>query len=89
LLWQHAICFNGLHRSCRLTQTLPLLWLELRMRLNRPYWVTWLSHLVLDNSRGLLPSIFSPGFLLCRDGQNIFDFFKTFALTNVSLPARA
>jgi hypothetical protein len=90
MLWQQVGCCNGLLRFCRNARTVPFLTLELRFRLNLRYWSARLSRLMFRcDGCPLFPFIFSGKFLLRRDGHNIFDFFKTLSLSDVSPPARA
>lgn len=87
LLWQHVGYCNRLLRFCRGARTVPFLIFELRFRLNLRYWVQRLSQLLRhDEVRRVCPAILSSTFLLLRYGRNIFDFFKTFSLSDISPP---
>jgi hypothetical protein len=89
VLWQVMFSNSGLQPCSRLAHTLSVMVLELRLHLNVHHWVTRVSRLGLHPScrRNFLPPIVSSKFLLRRDGQHIFDFFKTFSLNDVSPPA--
>ncbi len=91
LLWQQLFFPSGLLRYCRTRQTVPYLLLELRMRLNMRYWVVRLSKLALRSCdcHGFLASSARHDYLPYRYGRQIFDFFKTLSLTDVSPPAVA
>lgn len=87
LLWQQVGYCNSLLRFCRGARTVPFLVFELRFRLNLRYWVQRLSQLLLRiNFRHFFPTIQSDKLLLRRDGRNIFDFFKTLCISDISPP---
>jgi len=89
LLWQQ-LCFpSGLLRFCRTCQTVPYLMLELRMRLNMRYWVSWLSLSMVQANTCQTHSftISHHDYLASRDGRRIFDFLKTLSIADVSPPA--
>ncbi|MGH7455434.1 MAG: hypothetical protein ACRENG_29035 [bacterium] len=85
VLWQIMFSNSGLQPCSRLAHTLSVLVLE---HFNVHHWVTRVSRLGLPPScrRNALPPILSSKFLLRRDGQHIFDFFKTLSLNDVSPP---
>ncbi len=85
VLWQIMFSNAGLQPCSRLAHTLSVLVLE---HFNVHHWVARVSRLGLQPSRcrNSLPPILSSKFLLRRDGQHIFDFFKTFSLNDVSPP---
>ncbi len=87
-VWPLAISSCGLHPFSRLAQNLPWLIQELRIQLNLHYLLARVSRLALyaNSRRNTLPPLFSAKFLLRRDGQDIFDFLKTFSLNDVSPP---
>jgi hypothetical protein len=91
LLWQQLSFSSGLLRFCRTYRTAPYLLLELRLRLNLRYWVTRLWKSCLHNSfrTSVSSPVLSAPSLRRRDGQNIFDFFKTLSLSDVSPPVAA
>lgn len=91
MIWQLMMSSYGIHPFGRLGQALPLLLVELSQRLKLRYWLAKISRLALNTkSRHKFPLVFfSPEFLLCRDGPNIFDFFKTLSLNDVSPPVCA
>jgi hypothetical protein len=78
-----ALCIlNG-----RVAQTLSWLVSGLQMQCNLPAWLTKVMRRIIDaNFHDLLPPILSLKFLLRRDGRNIFDFFKTLSLNDISPP---
>jgi hypothetical protein len=92
MLWLQLTYGGGLSRYCRIRRVLPFLTLELRMRLNPRYWISQISQFVFHsfNDRPIVfTSVLSAYFLLRRDGRNIFDFFKTLSIDDVSPPVLA
>ncbi len=85
VLWQVMFANSDLQPCSRLAHTLSVL---VREHFNVHHWVARVSRLGLHPScrRNALPPILSSKFLLRRDGQHIFDFFKTFSLNDVSPP---
>ena len=86
VLWQVMFSNSGLQPCSRLAHTLSVL---VREHFNVHHWVTRVSRVGRHPSRrrNSLPPILSSKFLLRRDGQHIFDFFKTLSLNDVSPPA--
>lgn len=91
MIWQLMMSSYGILPFGRRGQVLPLLVVELSPRFKLHYWLAKISRLALNTkSRHKFPLVvFSPEFLLRRDGPNIFDFFKTFSLNDVSPPVCA
>lgn len=89
-LWQLLLFGYGLQREKRTTFFSPVTIMQNWARFNGRYWASDFSPFIdLLNWRHLLPPILSPKFLLRRDGQDIFDFYKTLAVNDVSPPAFA
>ena len=88
MIWQLMISSYGISPFRRSGQALPLLVSELPWQLKLHYWLTRISRFVLTtkNHHKFLFVVFSPIFLLRRDGQDIWDFFKTLSLNDVSPP---
>jgi hypothetical protein len=92
MLWLQLTYGGGLYRYCRMRRVLPFLTLELRMQLNPRYWISQISQFTFHSfmsCRTVLASVLSTHFLLRRDGRNIFDFFKTLSIDDISPPVLA
>ena len=92
MLWLQLTYGGGLSRYCRIRRVLPFLTLELRMQLNPRYWISQISQFIFHSfmsCRTVFTSVLSAHFLLRRDGRNIFDFFKTLSIDDVSPPILA
>ncbi len=82
MIWQLlSVSVHSLQRSA---QNMPVLVRELRL-----WEMGWRLTLQTECNRIYFYPLLSAHYLLLRDGHDIFDFFKTFLLNDVSPPALA